>query len=66
MSFHKVENNDLDHQPPMPEAPPPETLPSLQDQLNRLIAEQRVPSTYVPLIKTTLRAPFPIDVRPGA
>src|SRR5215468_465726 len=59
-SFHVAEPG-LEHQPPMPAAPPPESLPSSAERRERWLAEAgEVPER----IREILRRPQPIEFRP--
>jgi acyl-CoA thioesterase II len=77
LSYHRVEgatapaagvggSTEISHQIDMPAAPHPDTLPSMTDTLHSLLADPRLQPAYVPLVRKSLEAPFPIDVRPVA
>jgi len=63
-SFAKLEHSELEHQKPMPSAPPPEQLPDERQSLQNLLHNPKVPKHYHERILNRINQPFPIDLRP--
>ncbi|KAI9208163.1 acyl-coenzyme A thioesterase 8-like protein [Polychytrium aggregatum] len=62
-SFQTSEDNALDHQYEMPQAPHPDSIPSEEDELNYLLKHPEVSSSSASLIKMRLKQPIPIEAK---
>lgn len=47
----------------MPEAPDPESLPSMTDIINSYLKDPRLQSPLKEMLQSAINTPFPIDVR---
>ena len=63
VSFQRPEVFDLEHQYPMPSAPPPETLESEEDKLKQWVQMPNMPQKYHDLVATRLAQPIPIEIK---
>jgi acyl-CoA thioesterase-2 len=65
VQFHRSEPSTLEHQEDMPaDVPPPETLSSMRDHVQRYLGDPRLPKQFVPFLLKYANAPFPVDIRP--
>jgi acyl-CoA thioesterase-2 len=65
VQFHRSEPSTLEHQVDMPaDVPAPETLSSMQENVQRYLSDPRLPKQYVPFLLKYANAPFPVDIRP--
>lgn len=62
-SYHRPEKSSLFHERAMPDAPPPDTLPSMEDNFQKLLQDPRLPEKSRQRISESLKTPFLIDVR---
>lgn len=63
VSFHRPEASPLSHSLDMPSAPAPESLRSMQQMLQDVLADPRLKPHHASLVQKSVNAPFPIDVR---
>jgi len=67
VQFHREEGtpDSLEHQVDFPAGvPPPESLPSMQENLKAYLADPRLRKEMVPFVTKYIQAPFPMDIRP--
>jgi len=54
----------IEHQIKMPEVPPPESLPSVEQYYHQLLSDPRCPEHWRPFIQRRTKSNSPIDARP--
>jgi len=62
VSFQRPEKG-LEHQDPMPDVPPPESLKSLMDTYREMLADPRLSNRVRVGLQRSLSLPFPMDFR---